>query len=154
MPPESKKEMEETLDAISKGSMRSKIVRLREIFDKVEAAKANGASNKAIVEGLKKHGLIFDVNNFKNARSRILKERAMQALAQAVSKEKKNQQVDIKPKNQAVITSTKPLPAINISGTQSKVSDVSGNQLVRPPGITNAEWSDIQAKAAVKRRST
>lgn len=78
----------------------------------------------------------------------------MQALAQAVSKEKKNQQVDIKPKNQAVITSTKPLPAINISGTQSKVSDVSGNQLVRPPGITNAEWSDIQAKAAVKRRST
>jgi hypothetical protein len=76
-------DLTETLEAIARGSRRSKIVRLREIFDKVEVAKAQGASNKEIVAGLKKHGLIFDVNNFKNARSRILKERAMEALTRA-----------------------------------------------------------------------
>ncbi len=99
--------------------MRSKIFRLREIFDKVEAAKANGASNKAIVEGLKNHGLIFDVNNFKNARSRILKERAMEALAQAASGEKKNQQVTspskpdtpVTPEKQVASTPSKPVVA-------------------------------------------
>lgn len=108
MPLESKKSLDETLDEIAKDSMRSKIVRLREIFDRVEAAKASGASNKAIVEGLKQHGLIFDVNNFKNARSRILKERAMEALAQAASGEKKNQQVTSPSKP---VTSSKPVVA-------------------------------------------
>lgn len=68
------------LGEIAGGSLRSKISRLREIFDEVEAAKAAGASNKIIVEVLKQHGLIFDVNNFKNARCRILKERKMQEL--------------------------------------------------------------------------
>lgn len=76
--------LEETLEKIAQGSRRSKIVRLREIFDQVEAIKAKGATNKEIVAGLAKHNLIFDVPNFKNARSRILKERAMQALAQAI----------------------------------------------------------------------
>lgn len=73
----------ETLRGIASGSRRNKTARLREIFDEVEAAKAAGASNKTIVDGLKAHGLIFDVNNFKNARSRILKERALAALIQA-----------------------------------------------------------------------
>ena len=68
------------MEKIARGSQRSKIVRLREMFDKLEAIKKQGATNKEIVEGLKKHGLIFDVPNFKNARSRILKERAMEAL--------------------------------------------------------------------------
>jgi hypothetical protein len=67
-----------TLLKIASNSRRSKIVRLREVFDLVEEAKAKGASNKEIVAGLKEHGLIFDVPNFKNARSRILKERAME----------------------------------------------------------------------------
>lgn len=71
------------LSEIARGSLRTKVARLREIFDEVEAARTAGASNKTIVDALKKHGLIFDVNNFKNARSRILKERAMQTLAQA-----------------------------------------------------------------------
>ena len=75
-------DLAETLRGIAKGSRRSKIVRLRECFDLVEEAKAQGASNKEIVAGLKEHGLIFDVPNFKNARSRILKERAMAALLQ------------------------------------------------------------------------
>lgn len=76
----------EKLREIASGSRRNKTARLREIFDDIEAAKAAGASNKTIVAELAEHKLIFDVNNFKNARSRILKERAMEALAQAASK--------------------------------------------------------------------
>lgn len=75
----------ETLRRIASGSRRSKIARFREIFDDVEAAKAAGASNKTIVDGLAAHGLIFDVNGFKNARSRIIKERAMEALVKTAS---------------------------------------------------------------------
>lgn len=77
--------MVEKLRAIAQGSRRSKTARLREIFEEVEAAKTNGASNKEIVAGLAEHNLIFDVPNFKNARSRILKERAMEALAKAAT---------------------------------------------------------------------
>jgi hypothetical protein len=73
-------DLAKTLRQIASGGRRSKIVRLREIFDLVEEAKSKGASNKEIVAGLKEHGLIFDVPNFKNARSRILKERALEAL--------------------------------------------------------------------------
>ena len=68
---------------VASGSRRSKTARLREIFDEVEEAKAKGASNKQIVAALEAHGLFFDVNNFKNARSRILKERALEAIANA-----------------------------------------------------------------------
>lgn len=84
----------ETLRGIASGSRRSKIARLREIFDEVEAAKDAGAGNKTIVDGLAAHGLIFDVNNFKNARSRILKERAMEGLAKAASAANKNRSTD------------------------------------------------------------
>lgn len=83
-----------TLRGIASGSRRSKIARLREIFDEVEAAKDAGAGNKTIVDGLAAHGLIFDVNNFKNARSRILKERAMEDLAKAASAANKNRSTD------------------------------------------------------------
>ena len=75
----------ETLRRIASGSRRSKIARFREIFDDVETAKAAGASNKTIVDGLAGHGLFFDVNGFKNARSRIIKERAMEELVKTAS---------------------------------------------------------------------
>jgi hypothetical protein len=75
----------ETLRRIASGSRRSKIARFREIFDVVETAKAAGASNKTIVDGLAAHGLFFDVNGFKNARSRIIKERAMEELVKTAS---------------------------------------------------------------------
>ncbi len=65
---------------LSKSSRRNKTAQLREIFDEVESAKAAGVSNKVIVETLQKNGIFYDVNNFKNARSRILKERALAAL--------------------------------------------------------------------------
>lgn len=71
-----------TLREIATGSRRNKTARLRECFDHVEAAKAAGASNKTIVAGLEACGLFYDVPNFKNARSRILKERAIAALTQ------------------------------------------------------------------------
>lgn len=69
------------LREIASGSRRNKTARLRECFDEVEAAKAAGASNKTIVAALEANGLFFDVNTFKNACSRILKERAFQALS-------------------------------------------------------------------------
>lgn len=71
------------LREIASGSRRSKTARLRECFDEVEAAKAAGASNKTIVAALEANGLFFDVNTFKNARSRILKERAFLALSKS-----------------------------------------------------------------------
>lgn len=74
-----------TLQEIGSTSKRSKIARLRDVFDAVEEAKANGASNEDIVAGLKLHGLVFDVNTFKNARSRLLKEKAMELLIQSAS---------------------------------------------------------------------
>lgn len=77
--------LSETLRRIASGSRRSKIARFREIFDDVETAKAAGASNKTIVDGLAGHGLFFDVNGFKNARSRIIKERAMEELVKTAS---------------------------------------------------------------------
>lgn len=72
-----REKISEALREISIGSRRNKTARLRECFDEVEAAKAAGASNKTIVAALEANGLYFDVNNFKNARSRILKERAL-----------------------------------------------------------------------------
>jgi len=68
------------LRQLSVSSRRNKTAQLRDIFDEIEAAKAAGVSNKVIVEELQKNGIFFDVNNFKNARSRILKERALAAL--------------------------------------------------------------------------
>ena len=145
MPPESKKSLDETLDEISKGSMRSKIVRLREIFDKVEAAKSNGASNKAIVEALKEFGLVFDVNNFKNARSRILKERAMEKLAQAASVSNINRQVSSHSK------ASEP-PEKKIESKQKRETEILEIELARPPGITKSMWSEMQVKAAAEKR--
>lgn len=97
--------MVEALRRIANGSRRNKTARLREIFDEVEDAKARGASNKTIVDGLAEGGLIFDVNNFKNARSRILKERAMEALAQAASAHH-TEAVSSKPKGPRKIANT------------------------------------------------
>jgi hypothetical protein len=68
------------LRELSKSSRRNKTAQLREIFDEVESAKAAGVSNKVIVETLQKNGIFYDVNNFKNARSRILKEHALATL--------------------------------------------------------------------------
>lgn len=68
------------LRQLSVSSRRNKTAQLRDLFDEIEAAKAAGVSNKVIVEELQKNGIFFDVNNFKNARSRILKERALAAL--------------------------------------------------------------------------
>lgn len=70
----------EKLREIAKGGRRSKVTRLREIFDEVEAARADGATNKEIVAGLAELGLIYDVNTFKNAVSNIRKERTIETL--------------------------------------------------------------------------
>lgn len=136
----------ETLRGIASGSRRSKIARLREIFDEVEAAKEAGAGNKTIVDGLAAHGLIFDVNNFKNARSRILKERAMEGLAKAASAANKNRSTDS-------LHNPHKTNAINFSTTTATETYVeSASTLERPPGISNSAWSELQVKSAAENR--
>ena len=136
----------ETLRGIASGSRRSKIARLREIFDEVEAAKDSGAGNKTIVDGLAAHGLIFDVNNFKNARSRILKERAMGALVKAASAANESRSTDSLHKpNKANATNV-----LVTSATESYAESV--GTLERPPGISNSAWSELQVKTAAENR--
>jgi hypothetical protein len=123
----------ETLRGIASGSRRTKIARLREIFDEVEAAKAAGAGNKTIVDGLAAHGLIFDVNNFKNARSRILKERAMEELARVTPATNENKSPCHSPKARKTLTTN-----VSVTNATESVSVVeSGNELIRPAGISN-----------------
>ena len=136
----------ETLRGIASGSRRTKIARLREIFDEVEAAKAAGAGNKTIVDGLAAHGLIFDVNNFKNARSRILKERAIEALARVTSVVDESKSPCRPPKVRKALTTK----ASVTNTTESAVESV--DELVRPPGISNAAWSEMRIKAAAEKR--
>lgn len=144
--------LEAVLDAIAKGSRRSKIARLREIFDKVESAKANGAGNKEIVAGLAEHGLIFDVNNFKNARSRILKERAIEALTNFRSPIIKNETTPQSTKhvsNNTALTAPDNSEKSNHAEKTVETKDVDAE---RPPGITDARWSEMKAKARADKR--
>jgi len=146
-------DLAETLREIAKGSRRSKIVRLRECFDLVEEAKAKGASNKEIVAGLKEHGLIFDVPNFKNARSRILKERAMAALLQETaptdrgkSKNTLHATTSHQPQSTAASTTSAPAAPVIAPSASTKL------ELVRPPGISDAKWSEMRAQARANNR--
>lgn len=72
---DSKRRIIEGLDKAAKSNARSKTVRLREIYDDIEAAKAKGASLKQIVTALNEGGLEIDMDTFVNLRSRIKKER-------------------------------------------------------------------------------
>lgn len=144
-------ELAAMLREVASGGRRNKIARLRDIFDEVEAARTAGVSNKILVDVLEKRGLIFDVNHFKNACSRIRKERAFKALAQALPAVNESQSTcrpatDRPPKAKRKT----PSPAITQSSGEKRISE--GGELVRPPGITNGQWSEIQAKAAAAKR--
>lgn len=89
--------LSKALREIASGSRRNKTARLRECFDEIEAAKAAGASNKTIVAALEANGLFFDVNTFKNARSRILKERAFLALSKSTRPHNEKLQTETAP---------------------------------------------------------
>lgn len=175
MCPEPKKSLDEKLDEIANGSLRSKIVRLREIFDKVEVAKGKGASNKAIVEVLKEHGLIFDVNNFKNARSRILKERAMESLAKSATGENKVQSLELhgvsthrrfgdsprettsdsdfsSPSSTPSRANRKSEISPSIKVIAVKDGGKEGDESAKPAGMTQAQWSEVRAKERAGKR--
>ena len=140
----------ETLRRIASGSRRSKIARFREIFDDVETAKAAGASNKTIVDGLAAHGLFFDVNGFKNARSRIIKERAMEALVKTASIhiEKRSPESLIKPQVDN--------DATNISSStvklKTKIPPKSAETLGQAEGIAAAV--DLTKQALANKQDT
>ena len=103
------------------------------------------ASNKAIVEALKEFGLVFDVNNFKNARSRILKERAMEKLAQAASVSNINRQVSSHSK------ASEP-PEKKIESKQKRETEILEIELARPPGITKSMAPSATARGRCGRR--
>jgi hypothetical protein len=123
------------LRELSKSSRRNKTAQLRDIFDEIESAKAAGVSNKVIVETLQKNGIFFDVNNFKNARSRILKEREIAALTQ--------------PHQSAVITAKPVLTKLPVRNAEPKNRVV--QDLVRPEGITDAVWKDMKVQNLVNK---
>lgn len=150
-------DLAETLREIASGSRRSKIVRLREIFDDVESAKAKGATNKEIVVGLAKHGIIFDVPNFKNARSRILKERALEVLtlaAPAIIENKSTRPTRVLTNSVSAPSKVTRNPAISPTKQDGVVKDggKTGEELVRPPGVTDAGWSEMKAKSRAEKR--
>ena len=72
----SKIELVEGLKIASRGTSRSNIARLRDIFDEVEAARILGLSFKEIVAVLADRGLVFNLGTFRHTRLRIKKERA------------------------------------------------------------------------------
>lgn len=70
----SKNKLAEALREASLGNERSKVARLREIFDDVKSAKANGLSHKRIVATLEDKGLVFTQGTFDITWHRISKE--------------------------------------------------------------------------------
>ncbi len=129
---------------LSKSSRRNKTARLRDIFDEIESAKAAGVSNKVIVDTLQKNGIFFDVNNFKNARSRILKEREISALTQSSGAVIAKPKVITKP---AVLQAYHPKKEID----NAALKNSGGPDLVRPEGITDAAWKDMKVQNLVNK---
>jgi predicted transcriptional regulator len=142
----------EKLSEIASGSRRSKTVRLREIFDDIEAAKASGATNKEIVAGLAEIDLIFDVNNFKNAVSRIRKERIIQALTCTnIDPEIPTTLLKHATSQSSLLsaigtTKSKPDSKRRLTTTSSALKETQVDSLIRPAGITSAAWTEMQQK--------
>ncbi|WP_339410200.1 hypothetical protein [Pseudomonas sp. EA_35y_Pfl2_R5] len=70
-------EINERLDALARdGRRRSKTARLRDVFDKVEAALAAGVRQADVLAELSQAGLDMPIDTFKSALQRIRRERS------------------------------------------------------------------------------
>lgn len=114
----------EKLKGLAIGKNRSATARLREIFDDVEAALHAGARRKDVHQALKECGFTFSFEGFELAIYRIRKEKG----------DLKNHKAPARRIHEEV------------HGLKSGTSNDNGT--VRPPGITDAEWSEIRMKAA------
>lgn len=141
---DSKDKLVEALRQASRGSARSKTARLREIFDEVEAARASGVSHKTIVATLERSGLKFDLGTFEITRFRIAKERRE-------GNQQSAQQTTEQAHAEVASTGKSKLESSSVSKAAETTVELA-DELVRPRGITNGEWSDMQVKAAAAKR--
>lgn len=139
---DSKNELIEALRKAARGPSRSKIARLREIFEDVEAAKALGLSHKQIVATLEKQGLKFDLGTFEITRFRILKERRL-AEGSIETRNFLNNEVPKKIEKATQVKSKL---------TETKKEKLEEGELERPPGITSAAWSEMLTQHRAEQR--
>ena len=147
---DSKKELIEGLKKAAQGISRTKTARLREIFDEVEAAKDSGLSLKTIVAVLADRGLIFDLATFVNTRQRIKRERVSDSLMNNSASTMSQVEVTTTPHIKKSTSNHSALD-MNIKTTESQKETMPREKLVekelkRPPGITDARWSQMQSK--------
>lgn len=120
--------------------MRPETARLRDIFDDVETALKAGVSQVNVLAELKTLGYTMTLASFKSALQRIRKER--------------NKEGKTTPQAGVNSPATPDFPDVEPTGgtntDQSKV--VPSSELVRPAGITNAAWNEMQVKNAKKNR--
>jgi hypothetical protein len=149
---DSKTKLIEALRQKARSSSRSKTARLREIFDDVEASRADGVSHKQIVVALASQGLIFTEGTYLITRHRIAKERKesenQKSAQKAIKKNKPGTPLAGATKKEKVTR----LDGQNVGKNPGVPKENEAAELVRPPGITNGQWSEIQAKAAAAKR--
>lgn len=118
----------EKMQELSQGSEnRSAIARLRDIFDDIEIALSAGVKREAIWETLKKEGYEMPLKTFESAIYRI--------------RGKKKQQPH-SGQSEAKIKS-------DVKNTDKRQA---GEEIARPPGITDVGWSEMKAKARAEKR--
>lgn len=123
------------LDQAAGGLTRFKKSQLEEIFDELAEFRARGLSRKQITVVLSKQGLEMSEGVYASTMARIKKER--QEKNEVKTTEKK--MVVVAERKQIVSASTKETESLEM-------------ELVRPPGITNSMWSEMQVKAATEKR--
>lgn len=120
--------------------MRPETARLRDIFDDVETALNAGVSQVNVLTELKTLGYTMTLASFKSALQRIRKER--------------NKEGKTAPQARINSPATPDLLGVEpTGGTDTDQSEVApSSELVRPAGITNAAWNEMQAKHAKRNR--
>lgn len=144
MEKDSKNDLIQALRAGAQGTARSKAARLREIIDEVEAAKKSGLGHKQIVAILESRGLSFTLGSFEITLHRIQKNRGNTGKAK---KPQLGLEVAYPEVKTAVAVPVAPEAPAAVTPSASTKLD-----LVRPPGITDAKWSEMRAKARANNR--
>ena len=127
-----KNEISTRFHQLATGDQRPATARLRDIFDDVEVALKAKVSHVTVLAELNSLGYNMQLSSFKSALQRIRKER----------KETKNQ-------TEPVIKNRSSFAVSN----ENIEKEESTSALVRPPGISNSAWSELQVKDAKAKRT-
>lgn len=136
----------EKLKALATGSNRSATARLREIFDEIEAALQSGVRRKDVHQTLTENGFSISFASFELAIYRIRKAREVGKIKtpkpeEPVSEKKRPGKAEEKPVAANVVVLSGKEVAINTDG-----------ELIRPDGIPNPAWADLQAEYRTTQR--